>query len=89
MSPPPDVRAEDSSALHAYVAWTQMAGGPTSIFWKSRVSTRAPLRLNSFQTFVPTGNVHSLGLLVSICAPLGSRIQRCFSAPSDQRGTAG
>src|SRR5581483_3219860 len=47
---------------------------------------------NSFQIFVPTGNVHWSIALVSICCPCGRRIQRDLSSPSDQsdhRGVKG
>ena len=58
-------------------------------FCHRRVSIRWPPLLNSFQTFVPTGNTHSFGSVLSIFVPGGRLIQRCFDAPSDHSGTAG
>ena len=59
------------------------------VFWNIRVSTRFPSNRNSLKSFVPTGKVHSFGLLMSIRVAGGSSIQRCFCASSDHRGVEG
>src|SRR5262245_51897329 len=69
------------SAFHAYDAKIQRSAVARQI---NRVSALRPLKLNSFQNFVPTGNAQSPGTVVSIAIPGGREIQRTFDAPSDQ-----
>src|SRR5579863_15582 len=83
MSPPSERVASVSSELHAYVASTQNVA---LTFCHMRVSTRLPSLLNSFQTFVPTGKIHSSAVELSIFMPGGRLIHRCFDAPSDHSG---
>src|SRR4029077_2595304 len=78
--------AVDSSSDQRYVVFTQLVA---DCFHKKRVSTLLPSRTNSFHAFVPTGNVHSSMLVVSIFAPAGRAMYRCFSAPSLHRCSPG
>jgi hypothetical protein len=54
-----------------------------------RVSTRVVPLVNSFQTFVPTGNSQKSMSVVSIFVPGGSWIHRFFVAPSDHSSNCG
>ena len=74
------------SSFQRYVAKIQR---PAEARHNIRVSTLRPLKVNSFQNFVPTGIFHSSGSEVSIADPAGRNTQRALTAPSDHNGYCG
>src|SRR5687768_2123903 len=54
-----------------------------------RVSMRLPFSVKFFMSTVPEGKAQSPSAFTVICPPLGSAIQRVFTALSDQNGATG
>src|SRR6478735_9065079 len=72
--------------FHTYDANTQCS---LLVCHRNLVSTLRPLKENSFQNFVPTGNSHLPSSATLICEPSGSRTHRRFVAPSLHSGYCG
>src|SRR5262249_29189728 len=74
------------SSFHTYDAAFQVVA---DVFHNIRVSILRPLKLNSFQNFVPTGKSHASSDVASIELSGGRAIHRRFFSPSDHSGYCG